>query len=180
MRWARTSSACCLPAACRGGWAAGTRPCGRSGGDGSVVGVSAWGVSGATFVDSGASSNSGNGSRWGGWNGSRLGGSSSRIQGDSSEQPQRCAVTCPAVRAVLPHFAHRQMLRTSKLILRPGPFTGIDLSVERHLDVNFAAALTCTANPKAASSGVDTFAGCKINLAGTGYRLHATASGLGA
>jgi len=34
--------------------------------------------------------------------------------------------------------------------------------------------LTCTANPKAAVSGVATFAGCKINTAGTGYKLHAT------
>ncbi|PYR22369.1 MAG: hypothetical protein DMF98_20360, partial [Acidobacteria bacterium] len=40
------------------------------------------------------------------------------------------------------------------------------------------AALTCTQNPKAAVAGIDTFAGCRINLAGTGYQLHATASGL--
>jgi hypothetical protein len=40
------------------------------------------------------------------------------------------------------------------------------------------AALGCTANPKSASSGVDTFAGCEINLAGTGYTLTATSSGL--
>jgi hypothetical protein len=40
------------------------------------------------------------------------------------------------------------------------------------------ATLTCTANPKAASAGVDTFAGCKINTAGTGYTLTATSSGL--
>ena len=39
------------------------------------------------------------------------------------------------------------------------------------------ATLTCTANPKSASSGVDTFAGCKINKAGT-YTLTAAASGL--
>ena len=38
--------------------------------------------------------------------------------------------------------------------------------------------LTCTANPKAPSGGVSTFAGCKINLAGTGYTLTATAPGL--
>jgi hypothetical protein len=36
------------------------------------------------------------------------------------------------------------------------------------------AALTCTANPLAASSGVATFAGCKIDLAGSGYTLHAS------
>lgn len=40
------------------------------------------------------------------------------------------------------------------------------------------AVLTCTANPKAAASGVATFAGCKINLAGTGYTLTATTAGL--
>ena len=40
------------------------------------------------------------------------------------------------------------------------------------------AALTCTANPKAAASGVATFAGCKINLAGSGYTLTATSTGL--
>src|SRR5439155_12608826 len=40
------------------------------------------------------------------------------------------------------------------------------------------AALTCTTNPRAAVSGMDSFAGCRINLAGAGYRLRATASGL--
>ena len=40
------------------------------------------------------------------------------------------------------------------------------------------AVLTCTANPKAAASGVATFAGCKINKAGTSYTLTATATGL--
>jgi hypothetical protein len=40
------------------------------------------------------------------------------------------------------------------------------------------AVLTCTANPKATSSGVATFTGCKINLAGGGYTLTATAPGL--
>jgi hypothetical protein len=38
--------------------------------------------------------------------------------------------------------------------------------------------LSCTTNPKAAVSGVATFAGCKITLAGTGYTLTATATGL--
>src|SRR5208337_4411925 len=33
-------------------------------------------------------------------------------------------------------------------------------------------------NPKSATSGVDTFAGCKITLAGTGYTLTATSTGL--
>jgi hypothetical protein len=39
-------------------------------------------------------------------------------------------------------------------------------------------ALTCTANPVTASAGVATFAGCKINLAGTGYTITANSSGL--
>ena len=38
--------------------------------------------------------------------------------------------------------------------------------------------LSCTANPKSATSGVDTFAGCKITLSGTGYTLTATSAGL--
>jgi hypothetical protein len=40
------------------------------------------------------------------------------------------------------------------------------------------AVLTCTTNPKAAVAGVDTFAGCKIDLAGAGYSLTATTPGL--
>jgi hypothetical protein len=40
------------------------------------------------------------------------------------------------------------------------------------------ATLTCTANPKNATAGVDAFAGCRINLAGTGYTLTATSTGL--
>ncbi len=40
------------------------------------------------------------------------------------------------------------------------------------------ALLTCTANPKAAAAGIATFAGCKINLAGSGYTLTATSPGL--
>lgn len=40
------------------------------------------------------------------------------------------------------------------------------------------AALTCTTNPVTASSGSATFAGCKIDLAGVGYHLEATAAGL--
>jgi len=40
------------------------------------------------------------------------------------------------------------------------------------------AALSCTTNPKSATAGVDTFAGCSINLAGTGYTLTATSTGL--
>ena len=38
--------------------------------------------------------------------------------------------------------------------------------------------LTCTTNPVTATSGVATFAGCKINLIGTGYTLTATAAGM--
>ena len=40
------------------------------------------------------------------------------------------------------------------------------------------AVLTCTANPKAAAAGIATFAGCKIDKAGTGYTLTATSAGL--
>jgi hypothetical protein len=43
---------------------------------------------------------------------------------------------------------------------------------------NPSGVLTCTANPKAAASGVATFTGCKINLAGSGYTLTATSAGL--
>lgn len=38
--------------------------------------------------------------------------------------------------------------------------------------------LTCTSNPASASSGVATFAGCKINLSGTGYTLTASSGTL--
>ncbi len=40
------------------------------------------------------------------------------------------------------------------------------------------AVLTCTTNPLVANSGLATFAGCRINLAGNNYQLRATASGL--
>ncbi|MCX5760524.1 MAG: hypothetical protein NTW72_03290, partial [Gemmatimonadetes bacterium] len=40
------------------------------------------------------------------------------------------------------------------------------------------AALACTTNPVAASSGVATFAGCSINKAAAGYTLTAAATGL--
>ena len=43
---------------------------------------------------------------------------------------------------------------------------------------NPSGVLTCTANPKAAVAGIVTFAGCKINLAGSGYTLTASATGL--
>lgn len=36
------------------------------------------------------------------------------------------------------------------------------------------ATLTCTTNPKSATAGVDSFAGCKIDKSGNGYQLHAT------
>ena len=39
-------------------------------------------------------------------------------------------------------------------------------------------ALTCTTNPLSATSGVATFAACRIDKAGTGYTLTASASGL--
>ena len=37
--------------------------------------------------------------------------------------------------------------------------------------------LTCTANPKSAVAGIATFAGCKLDQAGTGIVLRATATG---
>ncbi len=40
------------------------------------------------------------------------------------------------------------------------------------------AVLSCTSNPLAATAGVATFAGCKINLAGSGYTLTATVGAL--
>ncbi len=40
------------------------------------------------------------------------------------------------------------------------------------------AALSCTSNPLTPSGGVVAFSGCAINLAGTGYKLTASASGL--
>ncbi len=43
---------------------------------------------------------------------------------------------------------------------------------------NPSGVLTCTTNPLAAVSGVASFAGCKIDLAGSGYSLTATAAGL--
>ncbi|MET0420451.1 MAG: hypothetical protein ABW073_01985 [Acidimicrobiia bacterium] len=38
--------------------------------------------------------------------------------------------------------------------------------------------MTCTGNPQAAVAGVATFAGCRINLAGTAYRVTASVGGL--
>ncbi len=40
------------------------------------------------------------------------------------------------------------------------------------------AVLTCTTNPRAAVSGIATFAGCRINLVGTGYTLRASTGAL--
>jgi hypothetical protein len=54
--------------------------------------------------------------------------------------------------------------------------TSITLSITSGTGTS-GAALSCTANPKAASAGVDTFAGCKINLSGNGYTLTATGGG---
>jgi trimeric autotransporter adhesin len=42
---------------------------------------------------------------------------------------------------------------------------------------NPSGVLTCTANPKSTTAGVVVFAGCKISLAGTGYKLTASAPG---
>ena len=54
--------------------------------------------------------------------------------------------------------------------------TGSTASVVLSITTPAGATLTCTANPKAAVSGVATFAGCKIDKAGT-YTLTATATG---
>jgi len=40
------------------------------------------------------------------------------------------------------------------------------------------AVLSCTSDPVAASGGVAPFAGCSINLAGAGYTLSATGTGV--
>jgi hypothetical protein len=59
------------------------------------------------------------------------------------------------------------------------PVTGSSASITLAIGTNpGGGTLTCTANPRAASSGVATYAGCKINKAGTGYTLTATATGL--
>jgi hypothetical protein len=50
-------------------------------------------------------------------------------------------------------------------------------SITLSLTVAGGATLTCTANPKSATAGVDTFAGCSINLGGT-YTLTASGTGL--
>ncbi|MBZ5723524.1 MAG: tandem-95 repeat protein [Acidobacteriia bacterium] len=41
-----------------------------------------------------------------------------------------------------------------------------------------SGALSCTANPLNTASGIATFAGCKIDMAGTGYTLQATSASL--
>jgi trimeric autotransporter adhesin len=53
----------------------------------------------------------------------------------------------------------------------------VTLTITSHTGTS-GAVLTCTANPKAAASGIAAFAGCKINTAGSGYTLTATAAGL--
>jgi len=55
--------------------------------------------------------------------------------------------------------------------------TSSTASVSLTITTPAGATLTCTANPKSAVSGVASFAGCKIDKAGT-YTLTATASGL--
>ena len=57
--------------------------------------------------------------------------------------------------------------------------TGSFASVTLTISINpGGGTLTCTTNPLAASYGVATFSGCSINLAGTGYKLKAAATGL--
>ena len=57
--------------------------------------------------------------------------------------------------------------------------SGVSLSITAGTGTA-GAAITCAANPVAAASGVATFTGCRINLAGTGYTLRATATSLAA
>ncbi len=45
---------------------------------------------------------------------------------------------------------------------------------------NPSGVLTCTTNPRSTSAGVATFAGCRINLPGTGFTVTASSSGLAA
>ncbi len=55
--------------------------------------------------------------------------------------------------------------------------TGSSASVTLTIGTNpGAGALTCTSNPQSASSGVVTFAGCKIDKVGTGYTLTASSN----
>jgi hypothetical protein len=57
--------------------------------------------------------------------------------------------------------------------------TGSSASITLAIGTNpTGGTLTCTTNPQSASSGVDTFAGCRISNAGTGFTLTATSSGL--
>ncbi len=56
------------------------------------------------------------------------------------------------------------------------PTTGTN-TVTLSITTAAGATLTCTSNPRAATAGVATFAGCRINRPGT-YTLTATASGL--
>ena len=53
----------------------------------------------------------------------------------------------------------------------------VTLSITSGTGTN-GAMLSCATNPLASTSGVATFAGCKIAMPGTGYTLTATASGL--
>jgi hypothetical protein len=57
-----------------------------------------------------------------------------------------------------------------------GPTTGTN-TVTLSITTPTGATLSCTSNPRAASAGVATFSGCRIDRAGT-YTLTATASGL--
>jgi hypothetical protein len=54
-----------------------------------------------------------------------------------------------------------------------GDASGVTLAITSGTGTS-GAALTCTTNPLTASSGLATFAGCKIDKSGTGYTLTAT------
>jgi len=91
-------------------------------------GVSVVGAGGLAAADSSSSQASGRCSRTGARNGSLLTAGSKCIHWAGSEQPQRWAVTWPGVRTTFPHLVQRQIRRTSRSSLSPGPFTRIDLS----------------------------------------------------
>lgn len=55
--------------------------------------------------------------------------------------------------------------------------TASSASVSLTITTPAGATLTCTTNPRSTTSGVATFAGCKINTVGT-YTLTATTAGL--
>jgi hypothetical protein len=91
----------------------------------SIITASADNSIGAGVCSAAGSSgfSSGNDTRGGGLNAARFTGGCNCIHTPSSAQPQRCETAWPAVRATRPQRGHFQILRTSRSILTPGPFT---------------------------------------------------------